>query len=158
VPVTSNALFPSTPYHGLGVRLTSTAAPWLNHQNSLAEVNVRSRSIARRLAVSYSGSAWISRLHCCQNLTSLVSWNSQPFATTPCWLGNSPVSSVAWAVQVTAGSTSGMSATQPDWARADSRGACVSSRGVRPTAFSRTTGGMGDVVRAVLEPRPTGSG
>ncbi len=52
----------------------------------------------------------MSRFDCCQNRTSFVSRNSQPFATTPCSFGSSPVRSVAWAVQVTAGSTSGMSA------------------------------------------------
>ena len=78
-----NALSPSTPYHGFGVTDTSTSAPWLNHQNSLADENGTPRSAARFFAVTYSGSAWISRFDCCQNRTSLVSRNSQPLATTP---------------------------------------------------------------------------
>jgi len=67
---------------------------------------------------------------------------SQPLATTPCLPGNSPVSIVAWAVQVTAGKTSAMSVAQPAAATADRRGACSRSRGVRPTALIKTMGCM----------------
>src|SRR5262245_2262630 len=119
----------------------STSAPWLNHQKSLAQVNGRPRSFARRRAVAYTGSARMSRFDCCQNRTSLVSRNSHPLLTTPCSSTSLPVKMVAWADMVTAGTTSRIGTTHPRPARADSRGACGSSPGVSPTALTRTSGG-----------------
>ena len=57
-------------------------------------------------AAGGAAAAWMSRFDCCQKRTSFVSRNSQPLATMPCRSGDVPVRSVAWAVQVTAGSTS----------------------------------------------------
>src|SRR4051812_21771034 len=82
----------------------------------------------------------MSLFDCCQKRTSMVSRKSQPLATMPCSRGSLPVSSVAWAVQVTAGSTSGMFATQPSFAIAESRGANGRSRCVRPTQFKSRMG------------------
>src|SRR4051794_25489730 len=63
-----------------------------------------------------------------------------------------PVRSVAWAVQVTAGSTPGSGRIQPRWASACRRGAWGKSRGVRPTALMRTNGGMEELSETEFQP------
>ena len=123
----------------------STAAPWLNHQNSFALLNGLPRSFARLRAVSYSGSAWISRFDCCQKRTSLVSRKSQPLATTPCSLGQ-----LAGQQRRLGRAGDGgqhlrhVRRPSPASAIAFSRGACSSSRGVRPTALISTMGCIGN--------------
>src|SRR5262249_49141456 len=121
-------------------------------QNSLAQRNGRPRSAARRRAVTYSGSAWISRLDCCQKRTSPVSRNSQPLPTMPCREAGCPVSIAACAVQVTAGTVSVSRRCQPASARAFRRGACVSKREGRPTASTSTSRCMGPL----FSPLPLG--
>src|SRR6266540_6346339 len=85
----------------------------------------------------------MSRLDCCQKRTSPVSRNSQPLPTMPWRDAGCPVSSVACAVQVTAGTASASRRSQPASARPFRRGACGSRREVSPTAFTSTSGCMG---------------
>ncbi len=69
-----------------------------------------------------------------------MSRNSQPLATIPCSWGGRPVKMVAWAVHVTAGTTSWSERAQPRSASCRSRGASGSSFRVSPTALIRTSG------------------
>src|SRR5262245_55801811 len=67
-----------------------------------------------------------------------------------------PVSMLAWAVQVTAGSTSRNGRCQPAWARACSRGACGSRRVVRPTVLTRIRGCMRGILLQAHRLQPVG--
>src|SRR5262249_10238297 len=58
----------------------------------------------------------------------------------PCSEGSLPVSRLAWAVQVPAGTTSWSGRTQTCLTSDARLGACASKREVRPTALIRTTG------------------
>ena len=70
-----------------------------------APVGARSRRAARPGSGAFD---------CCQNRTSPVSRKSQPLPTMPCPSGDRPVSRLAWAVHVTAGTTSRSGRTQPE--------------------------------------------
>ena len=92
----------------------STGAPWLNHQKSLAAVNA---SAARRGAPSRGRVDGLrpgsGRCDWSQKRTSPVSRWNQPLPTMPWPDGARPVSAVAWAVQVTAGSTPASARVEP---------------------------------------------
>ena len=108
----------------------STAAPWLNHQNSLAQRNGRPRSAARRRAVD------VERLGLDQPVRLLPEADLAGVAEEPAVADDAVLvraacrsACVAWAVQVTAGRTSRHGRDQPAAASAFSRGACSQQTG-----------------------------
>ena len=120
----------------------------LYHQKIFAQ-----RSPGRvRCAVSQTFSPLIRWFDWRQSQTSERSRKYQPFATMPCSRGIVPVSIVACAVHVTAGSTGVMGAMKPSLASACRCGVSSPIReGVKPT-MSRTTSG------AVMKELPVETG
>jgi hypothetical protein len=130
-------LRPSAGYIGRGVALQSALEYMLYHQNILAQVKRASRA----LAASQIFSPHTRRFDWRHSHTSERSRKYQPFATAPWPLGGSPVVSVAWTVQVTAGVTVRSARRPPRAASRCSRGVCApTSAGERPTARITSVG------------------
>src|SRR5262245_44004146 len=149
---------PSAGYAGRGVTVKSDEPYIANHQQTFALVNFGSRFFA----ASHTRSPATRCADCFQNATSARSRSYQPLPTTPWEDGASPVSIVACAEHVTAGSTGVIGATKPSFATAASRGACASSAGVRPTTFRTSSGRIlpcgGDACVAPVVPLANGRG
>src|SRR5262245_22056303 len=111
----------------------------LYHQNILAQV----KSGSRRLPASQTFSPAISPFDWRHSHTSARSRKYQPFATAPCPLGGSPVTSVDCTVQVTAGVTASSGRIAPRSAKRRRLGVCgPTSAGVSPTTRMTRVGCM----------------
>jgi len=107
------------------------------HQKVFAPVKPGSRARAS----SQTRGAWTSAADCFQNWTSLSERSNQPLPTMPCTAGSVPVSIVACAAHVTAGTGATIVRTPPTLlAKSRSLGApAPSSDGESPTTLRTAT-------------------
>src|SRR5438309_2308090 len=128
---------PSAGYVGRGVTLQSALEYMLYHQKSFAQVSPG----RRRRAVSQTFSPATSRFDWRQSHASPRSRKYQPLPTMPWSRGSVPVSIVAWALQVTAGSTAPIGRMKPSRASAASAGVSGPTwAGVSPTTSMTRSG------------------